>query len=96
MKKFYRVKNGKRGGRPEGDTNITTFVIPNFNTVILTESQYNNLLDRYGVSLFKRALEILSAWLDSKPLGIKYKGKNNYALFRSDGWLINTAKMTEN
>lgn len=92
MKKFYRIKNGKKGGRPDGDKYITTFVIPEFNAVILTESQYNNLLNRYGIQLFTKALEILNNWLSTKPLGVKYKGKNNYALFRADGWLINTAK----
>ena len=95
MKKFYRIKNGKKGGRPDGNKYVATFVIPDFDTVILTECQYNNLIERYGVALFTRALEILSDWLNTKPIGIKYKGKNNYAFFRSDGWLINTAKTTK-
>ena len=95
MKRFYRIRNGKKGGRPESDKYITTFVIPDFDTIILTEKQYNNLLERYGNALLKKALIILNNWLKTKPAGVKYKGKNNYALFRSDGWLINTARTTE-
>lgn len=92
MKDLYRIKNGKKGGRPISDTYISTFDIPDFKTVILTEKQYNNLLNRYGEALLNKALEILNNWLNTKPFGIKYKGKNNYAHFRSDGWVINTAK----
>lgn len=75
--------------------NITTFIIPKLNTVILTETQYNKLLEKYGKSLLQKALEILDNWLLSQS-GEKYKGKNNYAHLRSDGWVINEAKMTVN
>lgn len=92
MKKFYRIKNGKKGGRPDAEKQINTFIIPNYNTVILTETQYNNLIERYGMSLLSRALELLDGWLNTKPVGVTYRGKNNYAFFRSDGWVINMAK----
>jgi len=92
MKKQYRIKNGKKGGRPPMDKEVTAFLIPEFNTVILTENQYNKLLERYGKTLLQKALEILENWLLSQS-GIKYKGKNNYAHLRSDGWIINEAKL---
>ena len=94
MKKQYRVKNGKKGGRPPMN-NFSTFIIPKLNTVILTENQYNKLLEKYGKSLLQKALEILDNWLLSQS-GIKYKGKNNYAHLRSDGWVINEAKTIVN
>ena len=89
------VNNGKKGGRPNVNKYISTFVIPEINTVILTEQQYDALLERYGSSLFHKALEILDEWLQTSPLGEKYKGKNNYAHFRNDGWVINTARMAD-
>ena len=87
------VKNGKKGGRPDVNQYISTFIIPEINTVILTEHQYYTLVERYGFTLFHKALKILDNWLQSSPLGEKYKGKNNYAHFRNDGWVINEARM---
>lgn len=96
MKRQYSIENGKKGGRPGVNSYVSTFIIPEFNTVILTEQQYNNLTERYGVTLFNKALEILEDWLSTSPIGSKYKGKNNYAHFRADGWIINTAKHANN
>lgn len=95
MKNLYKnsIKNGKKGGRPKINTHITSISIKGINTVILTEYQYDTLLKRYGELLLRKALEILDNWLNSSPTAIKYKGKNNYAHFRSDGWVINTAKV---
>ena len=90
--KSVSSKNGKKGGRPKGVKYITTFVIPNINLVILTETQYNTLIERYGVNLLKKALKILDEWLETSPAGNKYKGHNNYAHFRVDGWVINEAR----
>jgi len=84
-------KNGKKGGRPSSYNYVSTFIIPNSNWVILTEYQYNKLIERYGISLIQAALKILDEWLNCSQTGNKYKGKNNYAHFRSDGWLINEA-----
>ena len=92
-KKSFQI-NGEKGGRPKGDAYISTFVIPKFNLVILTEHQYNTLLSRYGKVLLEKALSIFQKWLATSPNGCKYKGKNNYAHFRSDGWVINEAKIS--
>ena len=85
------IENGKRGGRPICDKNIK-ISLPNIEFVILTPFQYEHLLEKYGNSLLNKALEILEDWLACSPYGIKYRGKNNYGHFRSDGWVINTAR----
>ena len=47
--------------------------------------------------LIKKALSILDSWLKTGGIASKkYVGKNNYAHFRSDGWVINTAFMALN
>ena len=53
-----------------------------------------SLIEKYGYELLRKALLILEEWLKSSPEGEKYRGKNNYAHFRSDGWVINSAKIT--
>ena len=85
------IENGKKGGRPKYDSKIRV-IIPNIDFVILTPSQYGSLIEKYGYELLYKALKILEKWLISSPEGEKYRGKNNYAHFRSDGWVINTAK----
>ena len=92
MKKNPSSLNGKKGGRPSGGKYITPFIIPDINLVILTEHQYNTLVERYGKILFQKALSIFDEWLKTSPVGNKYIGKNNYAHFRADGWVINMAK----
>lgn len=94
MKDLYKnsIKNGRKGGRPKVNAYIAAVTIPGINTVILTEYQYDTLIKRYGDLVLSKALEILDNWLNSSPYASKYKGKNNYAHFRSDGWVINTAK----
>ena len=92
MKKISSIVNGKKGGRPCVEKYITKIALDGVNTVILTEWQYNKLIDRYGFVLVGKALKILDEWLMLSPVGSKYKGKNNYAHFRSDGWLMNTAR----
>ncbi len=89
--KFCSKKNGRKGGRPVYDNNIR-INLPDFELVILTPEQYGTLLEKYGYKLFYKALEILENWLKTSPEGEKYRGKNNYAHFRADGWLINCAK----
>lgn len=84
--------NGRKGGRPKQDSSIR-IELPGIDLVILTPSQYNSLLEKYGYELLKRALLILDWWLKKGGRASKkYIGKNNYAHFRSDGWLINEAK----
>lgn len=95
-KKLVSQINGKKGGRPKQDSNIR-IELPNIEFVILTPEQYNSLLEKYGYELIKKALEILDGWFKTGSKDAKrYKGKNNYAHFRSDGWVINTASMALN
>ena len=84
-------KNGKKGGRPNYD-NIKKLELPNITLVILTQNQYNTLLEKYGYKIINKALIILEQWLKTSPSAEKYRGKNNYGHFRADGWVINSAK----
>ena len=79
-----------KSGRPIGD-NMNIYYIKGINLVILTETEYNTLIKKYGTKIINKALMILDDWLKKSPIGKKYQGKNNYAHFRSDGWLINEA-----
>lgn len=85
------AKNGKKGGRPVYEESLK-IKIPSVEFVILTQSQYETLIEKYGFNLLIIALSILENWLKSNPNGLKYRGKNNYGHFRSDGWVINTAR----
>ena len=86
--------NGKKGGRPKQDSSIR-IELPDIELVILTPTQYGSLLEKYGYELLRKALKILDSWLKSgSPASGKYIGKNNYAHFRSDGWVVNEAKRT--
>lgn len=84
-------ENGKKGGRPKYASDLK-IEIPEINFVILTPEQYNSLAEKYGYEILQKALDILERWLKSSPEGEKYRGKNNYGHFRSDGWVINSAK----
>ena len=90
MSGYISIKNGKKGGRPKSNKNVS--FINDFNSVILTSEQYNILLKKYGEKLINTAIDILEDWLNTSVYAEKYRGRNNYAHFRSDGWLINTAK----
>lgn len=91
-KKISAIENGKKGGRPRQDSKIY-IELPDIELVILTPTQYNSLLEKYGYELLKKSLLILDNWLKTKSkYASRYIGKNNYAHFRSDGWVINTAK----
>ena len=85
--------NGQKGGRPKNDSGIR-IEIPDINLVILTPTQYGSLLEKYGYELLRRALFVLEEWLNrGGKYSEKYLGKNHYAYFRKDGWVINAAKM---
>ncbi len=85
-------RNGKKGGRPKQDSKIR-IELPDIDLVILTPTQYGSLLEKYGYELLRKSLLILDSWLKSgSKYSKKYVGKNNYAHFRSDGWVINEAK----
>lgn len=91
-KRLSCINNGKKGGRPKQDSKIR-IELPDIELVILTPNQYSSLLEKYGYELLRKAIIILDNWLKSggKPAE-KYVGKNNYAHFRTDGWVINSAK----
>lgn len=84
--------NGKKGGRPK-QNNIIKIELSGIDLVILTPAQYNSLIEKYGYIILNKAIKILDNWLKSgsKPAE-KYIGKNNYAHFRSDGWVVNMAR----
>ena len=84
--------NGQKGGRPKQDSKIR-IELPEINLVILTPTQYGSLLEKYGYDLLRKALLILDEWLlRGGKNAQKYIGKNNYAHFRSDGWVVNEAR----
>ena len=84
--------NGQKGGRPKQDSRIR-IELPDIDLVILTPTQYGSLLEKYGYELLRKSLQILDDWLKSgSKSASKYVGKNNYAHFRSDGWVVNEAK----
>lgn len=91
MSRYTSVKNGRKGGRPRYDIS-QKIALPEINFVILTPAQYGSLIEKYGYELFQKAIDILEEWLKTSPNSEKYRGKNNYAHFRSDGWVINAAK----
>ena len=91
MSGYSSVENGKKGGRPKYDNSLR-IEIPEIEFVILTPTQYGSLVEKYGYELLRKALKIFELWLKSSPEAEKYRGKNNYAHFRSDGWVINSAK----
>lgn len=91
-KKWFRKNNGKKGGRPRQDSEIY-IQIPEIRLVNLTPCQYEKLLSRYGAEILTNAVSVLDKWLCAgSHEAEKYIGKNNYAHFRSDGWVINEAK----
>lgn len=61
--------------------------------VNLTEEHYEKLIDKYGDELTLKAISLLDTWLSKKGKSAKqYIGKNHYAHFRSDSWVIQNAK----
>lgn len=91
-KQIASRQNGQKGGRPKQDSSIR-INLPEIELVILTPVQYSSLLEKYGYELLNKSLHILDNWLrNGGKSSEKYIGKNNYAHFRSDGWLLNCAK----
>ncbi len=91
-RKLICKRNGQKGGRPKQDSEIR-INLPDVELVILTPTQYGSLLERYGYELLRKSLIILDNWLKSGGKSAeKYVGKNNYAHFRTDGWVVNEAK----
>ena len=91
-RKIISKQNGKKGGRPKQDSKIR-IELPDIDLVILTPTQYGSLVEKYGYELLRKAVLIFDSWLKSgSKISNKYVGKNNYAHFRSDGWVVNEAK----
>ncbi len=90
-KKFHCKNNGQKGGRPKQDSN-SYITLPDISLVMLTDEQYDTLLNKYGACILTTALKIFDNWLLHGGIANKHIGKNNYAHFRSDGWVINEAK----
>ena len=88
--------NGRKGGRPKQDSNMH-MQLPDIQLVVLTPEQYVLLLKKYGCHILNKALVILDKWLTTGgKASEKYVGKNNYAHFRADGWVINEAIRNQN
>ena len=88
-KNWFYKNNGQMGGRPKQDSQVY-INIPKIKFVNLTSNQYDTLEKRYGHDILQKALLVLDDWLGSgSPVALKYLGRNNYAHFRSDGWVIN-------
>lgn len=78
-------------GRPKQDSKIR-IILPGITEVIITPNQYQILVAKYGIEIITFAIKLLDDWLNShSPVANKYVGKNNYAFFRSDGWVVNEA-----
>lgn len=61
--------------------------------VNLTEEQYNKLTDKYGEKLALKAINVLDYWLSKGSKSAKqYIGKNHYAHFRNDSWVMQKAR----
>ena len=87
--------NGKKGGRPKS-TPFDRIELPDINLVILTPNQYGSLVEKYGYEFIKKALSILENWLaHGGKSSEKYLGKNHYAHFRSDGWVVNAVRRSD-
>lgn len=89
MSGYISRLNGKKGGRPSYKTEITA-ALDGIQFVILTEHQYNSLIERYGYAILEKALNLLEKWLSTSPDAVENRRKNHYAYFRRDGWLINS------
>ena len=61
-----------KSGRPIGD-NMNIYYIKGINLVILTETEYNTLIKKYGTKIINKALMILDDWLKKSPIGKKYQ-----------------------
>ena len=87
-----RYKNGCKGGRPK-DEDSPRKIFEDYETVILTESQWEKIVAKRGEELALAMVKILDNWLSLNGTTAKqYVGKNNYGHFKGDGWVLNEAK----
>lgn len=87
-----RYKNGCMGGRPKDDDSPRK-ELPDIKLTNLTEAQYTKLCDKYGEQLTNKAIQVFEDWLSLKGKTAKqYIGKNHYAHFKADHWVIKEAE----
>lgn len=87
-----RYKNGCKGGRPKDDDSPRKD-FGEYNTVILTETQWEKIVAKYGEELAMQMVITLDNWLAIGGQNAKqYVGKNNYGHFRKDYWVYQEAK----
>lgn len=87
-----KYRNGKKGGRPK-DEDSPKKNIKDIEYVILTETQYDKLIEKFGDTVTNKAIKLLDNWLaKGSPTAKGYIGKNHYAHFRSDNWCIKQAQ----
>lgn len=87
-----RYKDGCKGGRPK-DEDSPRKVFEDYETVIITESQWEKTIAKYGERLALKMVEILDNWLSLGGANAKqYIGRNNYGHFRKDYWVYVEAK----
>lgn len=87
-----RYVNGCKGGRPK-DEDSPRKIFEDYETVILTESQWEKIVAKRGEELALAMVKILDNWLSLNGTTAKqYVGKNNYGHFKGDGWVLNEAK----
>lgn len=87
-----RYKNGCKGGRPKDDESPRKD-FGEYETVILTETQWDKIVAKYGEELAMQMVKTLDDWLAVGGQNAKqYIGKNNYGHFRKDYWVYQEAK----
>ena len=88
-----KYKNGCKGGRPKDDDSPRKDFGEEIETVILTESQWEKIVAKYGENLALKMVKVLDDWLSIGGHNAKqYIGKNNYGHFRKDYWVFQEAK----
>ena len=83
-----KKKEKHRGGRKKVPITESIY-IKEGKLVNLTQKQYETLIRKYGYIFIKNAISIFNSWLEQNTkISKRYSNKNNYANFRSDGWVI--------
>lgn len=95
IKKRIAMRNRK--ATVSSTNNAPRKIIEGVSFVNLTEEQYDKLIDKYGEIFAKKAINVLDGWLSKGSKTAKqYIGKNHYAHFRSDSWVIQKTREEQN
>lgn len=87
-----KYKNGCKGGRPK-DEDSPKKDFGEDCLVTLTENQWERIVAKRGEKLAIKMVEVLDDWLSIGGTNAKqYIGRNNYGHFKSDSWVLQTAK----